>query len=231
MESLYSIKPCRFRGLYKMIDIKQQEETLIAIGNLLEKKIIVYAIGGTAMMLKSIKDSTLDVDIVFDKKKDREDFVNVLKELGAKDSDVTLVYGLKKHTPLMLEIGNARFDLFLNKIITSTFSENMKKRAEETHKFGKNLVIKVIDIHDILLLKSVTSRAKDIEDITLLIKRFPVKWEIILEEAKEQVRLGNEKAILFLGETLETLSTQKAVSIPKSVLDNLWKLLKKQTKK
>lgn len=176
-----------------MIDIKQQEETLIAIGNLLEKKIIVYAIGGTAMMLRSVKDSTLDIDFVFNKKKDRKEFIAALKKLGAKESDVTLVYGLKKNTPLMLEIGNARFDLFMNKIITSNFSENMKKRAEEIHEFGKNLLIKVTDIHDIILLKSVTSRAKDLEDIALLIKNFPINWKIIINEAEEQVKFGNEK--------------------------------------
>jgi len=128
-----------------MINIKQQEEILIKIGNILEKKIIVYAIGGTAMMLKSSKDSTLDIDFVFDKKNDREKFILILRKLGAKESDTTLVYGLKNNTPIMLELDNARFDLFMNKVISSTFSEKMKDRAKQVHEFGKNLIIKVAD--------------------------------------------------------------------------------------
>src|SRR3990167_6645118 len=99
---------------------------LIAIGNILSKKLQVYAIGGTAMMLRGIKNSTLDVDLVFDKKRDREEFMNALKKLGAKESDVTLIYGLKHNTPAMLEFNNCRFDMFLTKVITSTFSDAMK---------------------------------------------------------------------------------------------------------
>src|SRR3989338_4308045 len=103
-----------------MINLKRQEELFIAIGNILDKKIIVYAIGETAMMLRGIKDSTLDVDFVFDKRSDRHGFINALRKLGAKESDVTLIYGLKNNTPLMFELENARFDLFMNRIISMT---------------------------------------------------------------------------------------------------------------
>lgn len=213
-----------------MIDIKQQEALFISIGNKLSKKICVYAIGGTAMMLRSIKDATLDIDIVFDKKKDRDEFILTLKNLGAKESDATLVYSLKNNTPFILEIQNARFDLFINKIITSTFSEKMKERASETHEFGKNLIIKVADPHDIIMMKSVTSRTKDLEDITSIFKKSKINWDLIIEEAEEQINLGNETAVLSFGEKLEKLNNQKLISIPKQVLDKLWILLKKQVK-
>lgn len=213
-----------------MIDIIQQEKLFIAIGNILEKKITVYAIGGTAMMLKGIKDSTLDVDLVFDMKSDRDEFISTLRKLGAKESDVTLVYGLKENCPFMLELENVRFDLFTNKIISSVFSEKMKERAKQADEFGKNLVIKSADPHDIIILKCVTSRAKDLIDISIISKKYTINWDIIVEEAREQVKLGNEKAILLLGEKLEKLNNSREVAVPKSVLDKLWKLLKKQVK-
>jgi len=209
-----------------MIDIKQQEEIFIAIGNILEKKIVAYAIGGTAMMLKSIKDSTLDVDFVFDKENDRTKIILALKKLGAKESDATLTYGLNKNIPLMVEINNARFDLFLNKIVTSVFSEKMKNRANEIHEFGENLIVKAADIHDIILMKSSTSRIKDIDDITLIIEKNPINWDIIIDEAENQVNLGHETAIISLGEKLEKLNNQKRVIIPQEVLDKLWHILK-----
>ncbi len=209
-----------------MIDIKQQEEIFIAIGNILEKKIVAYAIGGTAMMLKSIKDSTLDVDFVFDKENDRTKIILALKKLGAKESDATLTYGLNKNIPLMVEINNARFDLFLNKIVTSVFSEKMKNRANEIHEFGENLIVKAADIHDIILMKSSTSRIKDIDDITLIIEKNPINWDIIIDEAENQVNLGHETAIISLGEKLEKLNNQKRVIIPQEVLDKLWNILK-----
>lgn len=213
-----------------MIDIKQQEEIFIAIGNILDKKLVVYAIGGTAMMLRNIKDSTLDVDFVFEKKRDKEKFINALRTFGAADSDVTLVYGLKKNTPIMLKLGNVRFDLFMSKVITSTFSEKMKSRARQTHEFGKNLIVEAADPNDIIIMKSATSRAKDLEDITLIAKKNPVNWDIILDEAKEQVALGNETAVMSLREKLEKLNNQKAIVVPNKTLDSLWHLLKKQIK-
>jgi len=212
-----------------MIDIQQQEEMFTSIGEKIEKKISVYAIGGTAMMLRSIKNSTFDVDLVFDKVNDREDFVFTLKKLGAKEIDRRLVYGLQKDTPIMLDFENCRFDLFMEKIITSRFSEKMKKRAGQIHEFG-NLIIKAADYHDILIMKSVTSRVKDLDDITSIINKKRINWEIILDEAREQVALGNEHAILSLGEKFEKLSNQKAIHVPKEVLDGLWKLLEKQIK-
>lgn len=210
-----------------MIDIEQQERLFVGIGDILEKKIIVYAIGGTAMMLRGIKNSTLDVDLVFDKKRDREEFMNALKKLGAKESDVTLIYGLKDNTPAMLEFNNCRFDMFLTKVITSTFSDAMKGRAAQTHEFG-NLIIKAADTNDILIMKSVTSRAKDLEDIITIINKSKIDWDIIVEEANEQVNFGNESAVLSLGEKLEKLNNQKAIAVPKAISDKLWKLLKKQ---
>ena len=212
-----------------MIDINQQEEMFIAIGNILHKKISVYAIGGTAMMLLGIKNSTLDVDFVFDKKSDREELMNALRKLGAKESDVTLVYGLNNNTPLMLEFKDCRFDLFMNKIITSTFSDAMKGRAQETHEFG-NLIIKVANPSDILIMKSVTSRAKDSNDIVAIINKSHVDWNVVVDESQEQVKLGNETAIMCLGEKLEKLTNEKVISVPKEITDKIWKLFNKQIK-
>ena len=214
-----------------MIDIKEQEELFILLGNTLKKRIYTYAIGGTAMMLKSIKDATLDIDLVFDKKEEREDIIIALKEIGAKDFDTAIVYGEKENIPVMLAIKRGHIDLFMNKIITSIFSEKMKERAEQIHEFGKNLIIKVADPHDVIIMKSVTSRAKDIEDIVRIAKKINVDWNIIIQEAKNQVKLGNEKAILSLGEKLEKLNNAKAIIIPKDVLGKLWTLLKKQIDK
>jgi len=212
-----------------MIDIKQQEEMLLAIGEILPRRIEIYAIGGTAMMLKSIKNSTLDVDFVFDRREDREDFMNALKKLGAKGLDVTLVYGIKDNKPLMLELSNCRFDMFMNKIITSTFSEGMKKRAEEIHEFG-NLIIKVADPSDVLIMKSATSRQKDLDDMASLVNKSKIDWDVVVGESEEQVKLGNETAIMNLGEKLEKLINQGLIKVPENISDKIWKLFNKQVK-
>src|SRR3989344_5518700 len=107
----------------------------------------------------------------------------------------------------------------------------MKNRANQTHEFGGNLLIKIADPSDILIMKSVTGRAKDNEDIISIINNNKLNWNVILDEAKEQVKLGNKRAIMGLGEKLEKLINQNAISVPKSVTDALWKLFKEQVKK
>jgi hypothetical protein len=57
-----------------------------------------------------------------------------------------------------------------------------------------------------------------------------MNWEILVKESEEQVKLGNETAINSLGEKLEKLDNQGAITLPKDVLDSLWKMLKKQVK-
>lgn len=210
-----------------MINIQEQESILLAIGDMLSKKIKVYAVGGTAMMLRGIKNSTLDIDIIFNNKKHRARFIEVLKKLGAKEFDATLAYGLRNNSPIMLEFRDCRFDLFTDMVISSNFSDKMKERAKQIHEFG-NLIINVADIHDIIIMKSATSREKDIEDIISLIDKNKIDWDIILEGAKEQVELGNERVVLSLGEKLEKLKDKHNIDVPQKILDELWKILKKQ---
>jgi hypothetical protein len=217
-----------------MININNQEVLFNEIGRVLPKKLVIYSVGGTAMMLRGLKEETLDIDLVFDKESDRKMFIETLESMKFRKDErrVIEVYGLKKNTPaiMRLESQDFAFDLFLNKIISSVFSDGMKKRATQTHEFGRNLVIKVADLNDILIMKSVTGRAKDNEDIIFIINNNKPDWEIILEEAKEQVKLGNETAIIGLGENLEKLSNRNLITVPKQIIDKIWKLFKEQVK-
>ena len=106
----------------------------------------------------------------------------------------------------------------------------MKERSEHIHEFG-NLIIRAATPSDILIMKSVTARDKDKDDIIAIINKTKPNWNVIIEEIKEQVRLGNEEAILGLGEKLEKLVNSKAINVPQGVSDKLWKLFKEQVKK
>ena len=217
-----------------MININSQEALFNEIGRALPKKLVVYSIGGTAMMLHGLKGETLDIDLVFDKESDREIFIGTLEAMKFRKDEIRVIeqYGLKQNPPeiFRLKSDDFIFDLFLNKIVSSVFSDGMKERAKQTHEFGSNLVIKAADPHDILIMKSVTSREKDSVDIIAIVNTGHINWDLIVEEAKEQVHLGNETAILGLGEKLDKLANRKLIIIPKEILDKLWRLLNKQVK-
>lgn len=211
-----------------MINIERQRELFIKIGEKIPRKMEVFAIGGTGMMLQGLKEQTVDVDLVFANKNDRELFKNVALSLGYKETDPKILYGRKPHTPIMFTVENARFDLFLLDVLGVRFSDSMIVRAEQTHQFYENLIIKPANFHDIIIMKSATGRAKDENDLVFLLKNKDLSWQILVDEAKNQVSLGNERAILELGQLLERLSNKGRAFVPKEVLDQLWGLLTKQ---
>ena len=80
-------------------------------------------------------------------------------------------------------------------------------------------------------MKSATSRIKDEEDIATLLQNKNIEWNILIGEAKNQVKLGNERAVLNLGYLLEKLSNKGKFFVPSEVLDSLFETLKKHVKK
>lgn len=211
-----------------MITIDEQQKLLLNISRRLSKKITVYAIGGTAMMFLGLKDTTLDIDLVFKNEKDKDIFKQAINSLGYSKIDTIKVYGIKRNPPEMLSLGDERFDLFVVNVINFIFSENMQKRAEQIHQFGDNLILKIADPHDIILMKCATDRLKDRDDTRKIIDSKKIDWRIIIEEAKNQIKLGKETAALELGCFLEELKYKMSVNISKEILDELFEFVKKQ---
>jgi len=211
-----------------VISIAAQQSLLLAIAQKLTKPITVYAIGGTAMMFHGLKDTTLDVDLVFENTESRDVFKTALLALGYKKMDSVLVYGKKKNHPEMFTLGKERFDLFVGDVIDFVFSKQMQERAAATHQFEKTLMLKIADPHDIILMKCATDRLKDKDDARKIIESRPITWNILIEEAKNQVILGRETAVFDLGDFLEHLKNQMQVTIPTDVLDTLFKFVEEQ---
>lgn len=211
-----------------MISIKEQQNLLIEIAKRLPHEITAYAIGGTAMMFLGLKEATLDIDLVFTHLDDKKSFKEAAKSLGYKELDPVKVYGVKNNCPEMIALSDSRLDLFLLDVIDFTFSDSMQQRAEQIHQFEKNLKLKIANVHDIIIMKCATRRTKDEEDIINLVKNSEIKWDILIAEAKKQLSLGRDTAILNLGTLLEKLKNKHKIEVPKKSIDELWSLLKNQ---
>jgi hypothetical protein len=214
-----------------MISIKDQQNLFIEIARKLPREITAYAIGGTAMMFLGFKESTKDIDLVFTKLDDRKAFKESAKQLGYKEMDSTIVYGVKNNCPEMITLGDARLDLFSLDVIDFNFSESMQKRAQQTHQFGNNLFLKIADVHDIIMMKSATRRIKDEDDIVRIAQGSKIDWEILIKESQEQVKLGKEKAVWDLISLLENLNKKHKMKISRELIDKLYKLFNKQADK
>ena len=211
-----------------MITIDEQQKLFLNIAGILSRTVKAYAIGGTAMMFLGIKDSTLDIDLVFENENDKDTFKEAIKSLGYKEIDAIKVYGARRNQPEMLKLNDERFDLFVVNVIDFVFSENIQKRAESIHQFGENLILKIADPHDIILMKCATDRLKDKDDARKIVGLGKIKWELLVGEAKKQIELGKDRTAFELGCFLEELKNKMNVEIPKEILDQLFEIVKRQ---
>ncbi len=213
-----------------MITIDRQQGLLLNVARRLTRKITVYAIGGTAMMFLGFKDATLDIDLVFENEKDRDIFKKAILSLGYLEMDALKVYGVKRNTPEMFRLNDERFDLFVIEVIDFIFSGGMQKRAEQTHQFENNLLVKIANPHDTILMKCATDRMKDKDDARRIINSIKIDWEIIIDEVKKQMELGKERTAFDLGCFLEDLKTKMNLNIPTEIVDRLFLIVEKQAK-
>ncbi len=211
-----------------MISINRQQRRLLNIAQQLRRPVTAYAVGGTAMMFRGLKEATLDIDLVFKDAASKDAFRKAAEALGYRKMDAINIYGAKNNIPDMLTLGDERFDLFVMDVIDFIFSDTMQSRAQDTHQFGDKLILKIANPHDLILMKCATDRLKYKDDTRQIILNTTINWDTIIGEAQNQVKLGRHDAIFCLGELLEDIKKDLKEKIPDAVIEKLWTLVEQQ---
>jgi len=218
-----------------MIVHKDQLDLFRLISSIIKADIVCYAFGGTAMMFYGYKDQTKDIDLLFGTEADRKEFIKAIEILGYKETSPIKIYipaKLKdKHAPIMYRRGESRFDLFVSKIFRTTISPRMKDALYSVHDFkGKHtLTIKVLKTEFIVLLKGITKREKDFEDILTIVKKEQdFDWQMLIDETIWQYMHKNEWALYDVERTLREL--KKYVFIESNYLNQLYRTAEKKKK-
>ncbi len=193
-----------------MINTKDQEELFKLIAEYIEQNIQCVAIGGTAMMFSNYKSTTKDIDLVFKTTHEREIFIKAIEELGYKQRAIGDVYDekrkLHKGKPLMYTRGDERFDLFVENIFGYKIEINQEKSIQKIDFIGKKkLSVLVLTKEELILLKAITKREKDYEDIETILKiEKSIDWKKLVEDAVKQ-KDNNPWILIDLEETLQQL--------------------------
>lgn len=145
------------------------EATLEELGAQLPRRVRAFDIGGAPMVLRGLKDGTKDIDLVFETTEDREEMARVLGEMGySKTTSEPEYRGLEAY--IMQKAGAVGFDLFVQRIMKKlVLSDGMKERADDPVRYG-SLVVRHCANEDIFILKSVTHRPDDDQDLFLLLE-------------------------------------------------------------
>ncbi|MDP3640097.1 MAG: hypothetical protein Q8R53_02745, partial [Nanoarchaeota archaeon] len=186
-----------------MISQQDQMDLFTFIAKQIRKDIVCYAFGGNAMMYYGYKDETKDVDLVFEHEEEREEFLRVLQQMGYEEFSLLRIYipeKLKdKHKPIVVKREEGRFDLFVKKIFQTLLSPKMTEDVFAVHEFkGKHtLTVNVLRKEMLVILKSVTSRDRDFDDIVTIVRNDKhFDWAYFLEEVQWQVQQGDGWVLL-----------------------------------
>lgn len=121
----------------------------------------LFAIGGTAMILKNIKESTKDIDFITTA--DYKEIRRLFSLAGLKEKNSSKLCNI-------WYLNNTRIDIFYgNFIMGISLPEDWKNNSENIRIIGR-LKIYILNWYDIIITKIARSEKRDIDDILEIIK-------------------------------------------------------------
>lgn len=185
------------------------------LGESLETPVNVYLLGGGNLILRGLKDSTKDIDLVVE---DRETFLTLaesLRDLGYEErGDLERAYDQLDPSIVLEKEGFPRWDIFVETVAGSLqLTDAMRERCDQSFEYG-NLRVHLLSLTDISLFKSITEREGDLEDVALIAQRATVDWEEILEEIETQEALTGRFFSFAVLDTLDVLEDRYDIVAP-----------------
>ena|SRR3989344_2024568 len=127
----------------------------------LNESLELFAIGGTAMVLKNIKESTKDIDFLTTEK--YEKIQRMFNLAGLKEEADNKICNIWR-------LNELRIDIFYDGFIMGIpFPEDWKKFSEKIKSIGK-IDLYILNWYDLIITKISRSEKRDIDDILAIIK-------------------------------------------------------------
>jgi len=188
-------------GLEKKVSSKDYLVDLFEqIDEKLKRKTKLYLFGGANMIIRNLKISTKDVDILVK----GEDYEKVRGAL------LLLNFSFSKN---IFEKNDYRIDLFKDRVLGGYFfSKNMIKNSEPFW-IGKKLSVYLLSMEYVLLFKSYSGREIDLEDCRILAEQ-GLDWNLLLKETIYQQEKIEKIISLTLLDILDELKERYRISTP-----------------
>ncbi|MBI3033443.1 hypothetical protein HYY69_08270 [Candidatus Woesearchaeota archaeon] len=136
----------------------------------LDKDIELFALGGTAMILANIKESTKDIDFLTTL--DYEQLRILLQLAGLKEKNTTRLCNT-------WFLNNLRIDFFYDAFILGySLPDDWKKLSIQLKSIGK-IRLYILNWYDIIITKLSRSEERDINDILFILKTQKIDFAIL----------------------------------------------------
>ena len=174
------------------------EKTMEQLDEAVGQPLSVYLIGGSAMLKAGSKTATKDIDLVLREKKELDSIVLALGEIGFIQIETQSQEELKRTAMHFQNSQGLKFDIFMKNIAGKLeFTESMRQRAISMARL-RHLKINRLSNEDLFLLKSVSGRDVDLDDMSKLFQS-GLDWEVIISELTLQAEVtGRVWTVIFL---------------------------------
>lgn len=191
------------------------EQELRRIAEHLRTAVDAHLIGGGAMSLRNLKDTTKDIDLVVSNEEAYGRLLATLRELGYEEqTNLGDEYTELGARHCVRNEDGCQLDLFHRQIADKLFfSEGMENRSEEFLS-TERLSVGLVSREDIFLFKAVAERPDDISDMATLVQT-RLDFEVIEQEIQRQVDLlGGERFVTIIAGSLESLDEREGIQTP-----------------
>jgi hypothetical protein len=190
------------------------------IANNLSFDIVVYLIGGENLRIKGIRNKTKDCDLLVTDNSSLDVLVEASKNLGytsgndeSKSSDV----GLQVEPSVFLNHPiRPRLEIFTITILRKLYiSDTMRERAKYEEFHGRHkLRLGILQDEDVFLLKCVTARENDLQDMNAILKTRNFNWDTLWDEIEKQDKDTGKVIFLNILDNIDYLLSQGSLQIP-----------------
>jgi len=200
----------------KNFDLGYIREELERISSFPDTTLKAFVAGGCAMAYYGLKEATKDIDIVVQSERESEKLVNALLKRGyhqlGYDSLEKPYLNMRAQTVLENDDG-FRWDVFVKKVAKKlALTSTMERRATIFYN-KKKLKLFTLSKEDIFLMKAMTERDLDLEDMSLLAKS-GLNYPEILEECQLQSDLSDRVWENDLYQSFEDLKKNYGIKVP-----------------
>jgi len=138
----------------------------------LNEPLELFAIGGTAMILKGIKETTKDIDFLTNES--HEKIKKLFTLAGLKEGSGDKICNIWR-------LDKTRIDIFYSGFIMGIpFPEDWKEKSEKIKEIGK-IKLYILNWYDLIITKISRSETRDVEDILAIIKTQKIDFKFLKE--------------------------------------------------
>ncbi|MHB8361528.1 MAG: DUF6036 family nucleotidyltransferase [Thermoplasmataceae archaeon] len=195
------------------------------VDEVLTEKLSIYLLGGAVMAMNDLKPGTKDIDVIVKNKGCHRILVSSLEKCDyylIQPQDLSVPYMGLSATALQ-NIEGFRWEIFIKYVAKKlALTDTMELRAGKIY-FGKRITVFRLSNEDMFLMKGMTERERDLEDMAL-IARSDINYDIVLEECKYQSKRDRRGNIweASLYEKCEELKKKYGINVP--IRDKLRKI-------